>query len=377
MIYFDNAATAKPNDKALARASAFLSENYYNPSALYKEGFALQTEIKSAREKILSFVADPHVFELIFTSGGTESDNTAIFGYARRGNAVTTAGEHSAVTESFKELKNRNLAETRIAPLKSCGRVDEEALLSLVDDKTSFVSVMHVNNETGAINDVVRLARLVKQKNPRVVFHCDGVQGYGKIPFRLTPDIDLYSISAHKIGGVKGIGGLIRKKTLAFHPFVFGGGQESGKRSGTENVYAIKVFEYAAEEKFRTLSDDYKRLSEYKALLCELLDKEIFRVLSGDRSSPYITSVSACGLRGEVLLHVLDDRGVIVGTGSACSTNSKTRFSRVILACGHDEKTADGVLRLSFSPETTLKEIEQGAFVLNEAANELKKRTGV
>lgn len=374
MIYFDNAATTKPNERAVERASAFLTERYHNPSALYKEGFAVQGELKKARSALLSHVADERNFELIFTSCGTEADNQAIFGFGRRGNVVVTAGEHSAIEASVTELKNRGIAEPRFAPLESDGRVNVEKLLSFVDEKTSLVSVIHVNNETGAINDINEIARLVKRKNPRAIFHSDGVQAYGKLPFRLGAEIDLYSVSAHKIGGLKGTGALIKRKSLAIRPYIFGGGQESGGRSGTENVFGIKTFEYAAEEKFKTLKEDCERLQEYRERLWAGLDKSVYARLSALDGSPYILSVSAVGLRGEVLLHMANDEGLLVGTGSACSSNSKTRYSRVILACGKDEKTADGVLRLSFSPETTAEEVENAIEILNRIGLALKKK---
>ena len=373
MIYLDNAATTKPSLTAFERATAYVTEKFYNPSAMYNEGFALQGELKKARSVLLSKAADETAFELVFTSCGTESDNQAIFSFARRGNAVTTLGEHSAVSASFAELKNRGV-ETRFAPLQADGGVDVEKLLSLVDEKTSFVSVMHVNNELGSINDINRIARLIKQKNPRIIFHSDGVQAYGKIPFRLSKDVDLYSISAHKIGGLKGVGALIKRKTLVLPPYVIGGGQESGKRSGTENVFGIKQFEYAAMEKFQTLQADFERLKTLRELLWELLDKSVYVRLSSKEGSPYILTVSAVGLRGEILLHMANDKGLIVGTGSACSSNAKTRYSKVVLACGYANEVADGVLRLSFSPSTTKEEIESAAQILNELALELKNR---
>lgn len=372
MIYLDNAATTKPNLTALKQAETFLSERYFNPSALYKEGFALQTEIKKARAEIVSFIADPTQFDLVFTSGGTEADNTAIFGYGKRGNIVITAGEHSAILSSANALKNRGI-EVRIAPLKEDGCVDETALLSLVDEKTSLVSVMHVNNETGAINDILKIAEAVKKKNSRAVFHSDGVQAFGKIPVRLGKQIDLYSVSAHKIGGVKGVGAIVYRKQLPFQPFVFGGGQESGRRSGTENVFGIMDFYYATKERFGVWREAYQRVSAYKTMLANGLDKEIYSVFSLD-GSPYILSVSAVGLRGEVLMHMLNDQGLIVGTGSACSSNEKARYSRVILACGKDEKTADGVLRISFSPENTEEEIVSAIRILNETGKALKEK---
>ncbi len=374
MIYLDNAATTKPSLSAFECAQEYVTEKFYNPSALYKEGYAMQGELKKARSALLSKIADESFFELVFTSCGTESDNQAIFSFARRGNAVTSAGEHSAVSASFNELKNRGIAEPRYAPLLKDGRVDVEKLLTLVDDKTSFVSVMHVNNEIGAINDVNAIAKRVKQKNSRVIFHVDGVQAYGKIPFRLAKEVDLYSISAHKIGGLKGIGALIKRKSLVLPPYIIGGGQEAGRRSGTENTFAVKQFEYAAEEKFTTLKEDYARLITYRERLWGLLDKEVYIRLSAEGSTAYILSISAVGLRGEVLLHMADDKGLIIGTGSACSSNAKTRYSKVILACGYDEKTADGVLRISFSPQTTEQEIEDAAKILNEIGKDLQRR---
>ena len=374
MIYLDNAATTKPNERALSRAAAYLTEKWQNPSGLYRAGLSLQGELKEARSALLSPVADETLFTLTFTSCGTEADNQALFGYGRRGNVVTTAGEHAAVASAAAELKNRGV-EVRFAPLNGDGSVNAEALLSLVDDKTSLVSVIHVNNETGAINDVNGLAKAVKAKSPRALFHSDGVQAYGKIPFRLSREIDLYAVSAHKIGALKGTGALIRKKSLSVRPYIFGGGQEGGERSGTENVFGIKVFAYAAEEKFRTLKEDFTRLRAEREALWNALDKDIFVRISPEEGSPYILSVSAPGLRGEVLLHMADDRGLVVGTGSACSSNAKHRYSRVILACGADERTADGVLRLSFSPQTTAEERAAAADILNAAARELKEKT--
>lgn len=374
MIYLDNAATTKPLAEAFERARVYAAEKFYNPSGLYNEGYALQGELKAARSALLSKIADENAFELVFTSCGTESDNQAIFSFAKRGNAVTTQGEHSAVAATFAELKNRGVAEPRFAPLQQDGRVDVEKLLALVDDKTSFISVMHVNNELGSINDINAIAKLVKQKNPRTIFHSDGVQAYGKIPFRLAREVDLYSVSAHKIGGLKGVGALIKRKSLTLPPYLIGGGQESGKRSGTENTLGIKQFEYAAQAKFANLQKDFERICSYREKLWETLDQSVYARLSPKDGTPYILTVSAVGLRGEILLHMANDKGLIVGTGSACSSNAKSRYSRVVLACGYDTKTADGVLRLSFSSETTEEEIMQAAGILNEIGRDLKRR---
>ncbi len=366
MIYLDNAATTRPSDGALARAAHYLTECYYNPSALYHGGAEAARLIRDARGFLLEQIADPALFSLIFTSCGTESDNQAIFSAARRGNAVTTMGEHSAVFESYKELKNRGV-ETRFAPLNKDASVDVDALLSLVDEKTSLVSVIHVSNETGAVNDIADIARRVKQKNPRAVFMSDGVQAYGKLAFRLTKDIDLYSVSAHKIGALKGTGALLRRKGYsALSAYLHGGGQENGLRSGTENVYGIACFYYAAQEKFASLEKDAARIAAMREQLWSLLDKQLFVRISPEGGSPYILTVSAPGKRGETLQRMLWDLGVAVGTGSAC--NSKKPHSRVLEACGYDGKILDGVVRVSFCPSNTMEEVQAAARAMNEAA---------
>jgi cysteine desulfurase len=246
--------------------------------------------------------------------------------------------------------------------------------LELIDEKTTFVSVMHVNNEMGAINDINAIAKLVKQKNPRIIFHSDGVQAYGKIPFRLGKEVDLYSISAHKIGGLKGVGALIKRKSLVLPPYLIRGGQEGGRRSGTENTFGIMQFSYAAEEKYKTLRDDNARISTYREKLWSALDKDVYVRLSAESATPYILTVSALGVRGAILQQMADDNGLLIGTGSACSSNSKLRYSKVVLACGYDEKIADGMLRISLSSETTEEEIDKAAEILNNVGRELKKR---
>lgn len=373
MIYLDNAATTVPDEGAVNAALAYLKPyGCLNPSALYRAGFEAHKAIDEARRVLLSFVAPQGGFELVFTGSGSEADNQAIFSSAKRGNFVTTSGEHAAIYNSAKELEKRGV-EVRFAPLNSDGSVNAEALLKLVDDKTSLVSVIHVNNETGAVNDIAALAARVKKTNAGTIFHSDGVQAFGKIPFALTKDIDLYTVSAHKIGGIRGAAALIRRKGAKLLPYIFGGGQENGLRSGTENTFAIKQFEFAAQKKFASLKEDFSRIQGYNGKLRQGLDSSIFEILSAENASPYILSVSAKGLRGEVLLHMLDDAGLMVGTGSACS--SKSRFSRVIMACGLDEKRADGVLRLSFASSTTGDEVTSAIEILNKTAAALAERT--
>ncbi len=372
MIYFDNAATTRPDGEALQKAAQFTTELYFNPSAKYGGGFAVSKQMNAMREALLAHLNAVGKYDLIFTSCGTEADNQAIFSCGKRGNVVTTAGEHAAVYSACNELKNRGV-EPRFAPVERDGSVKIESILSLVDEKTSLVSVVHVNNETGAVNDIAAIAKAVKAKNPRTVFHSDGVQAFGKIPFAPPPEVDLYSVSAHKIGGLKGTGGLFKRKGLALSPHIYGGGQENGQRSGTENTFGIAVFAYAAEKKFKTLKEDEIRLKTYREMLFSALDGEIFVRLSPENGSPYLLTVSAVGMRGEVLERMLWDRGLCVGTGSACS--SKHRFSRVMTACGYGERVLDGVLRMSFSPATTEEEIKEAAALLNSTAKEFQRNT--
>ena len=372
MIYFDNAATTKPDGECLKWAEKYLYNDFYNPSALYVEGYNINLELREARKNILSDIADSEKFELVFTSCGTEADNMAVFGGGRRGNVVTTAGEHSAVFSAVNELKQRGL-EVRLANLNPDGSVNLEHLLSLVDGKTSLVSVIHVNNETGAVNDIVKISAAVKAKNAYALFHSDGVQAFGKIPFKLTGNIDMYSVSAHKIGGIKGCGALIKRKNLVIKPQIFGGGQEKGLRSGTENVFGIKIFEYAAAKKCAAINENYVKASKIKSAFLGGLDSGLFTVISGENSSPYIVCLAADGVRGETVLHEANDAGLIIGTGSACSSNEKKRFSRTILACGIDENLADGVLRISFSPENSVEEAESAAKLLNKIVSNRKR----
>lgn len=370
MIYLDNAATTAPSLTAIEKAMAYNLDNYFNPSALYSGGLNCARAIKTARENILKCLGASANFELIFTSCGSESDNTAIFCSVKRGNFVTTKGEHSAVYKSFLELKNKGY-NVQFIDLNIDGTVNTDKLYEhLKTNMVDFVSIVHVNNETGGINDVNEIAKNIKQINKKTVVHVDGVQAFGKIPFRLSNDVDLYSISAHKINGLKGVGALIKRKNLNLTPLIFGGGQESGYRSGTENVFGIKVFEYVSEEKYKNINENFNKVKVLKSIFSNNLNKSLFTTISNEAGSPYILTISAKGLRGEVIMHTLENLGVIVGNGSACS--SKNRFSRVIEACGYDKDVLDGVIRISFSPENTEEEMITASNALNQTVINLK-----
>ena len=365
-IYLDNAATTKPDSEILAAAVSYAENGgFYNPSALYKCGRFAKSELEKARAEILSFF--PSGYELVFTSCGSEADEQAIFSFAKHGNAVTSVGEHAAVINSFSVLK-QNGTEVRLAPLTEGGAVNADELLKLVDDKTAFVSVMHVNNETGAINDVSAIAKAVKAKNPRVIFHSDGVQAFLKIPQKISSYVDLYSVSAHKICALKGVGALVYKKGLALKPVIYGGGQEKGLRSGTENTFGIKVFADCAK-KYADVKQNYECALNLKNLFLSERSPDI-KVISPENSAPYVISISGAGVKGEIMQRVLDDEGLIVGTGSACS--SKIGVSRVISACVKDGKIAQGALRISLIFTTTEDEIVYCARKINECYLKLK-----
>ncbi len=369
IIYLDNGATTKPFKDSIEFANTYINDNYFNPSAVYHEGIMVANELKSAKNSFNKIIGDN--FNVLFTSCGTESDNTAIFSYSKRGNIVTTLAEHSAVHAPFTFLKNQGL-DVRFAKINLDGSVNIEHLLSLIDKNTTFVSIIHVNNETGAINDINKIAKLIKDINKNVIFHSDGVQAFMKIPYLISNDIDLYSVSAHKINAIKGVGALfVNKRIKNLKPLILGGGQENGLRSGTENVFGIKVFEHATCSHFKTFNDDYNKVTLLKDTLIKNLNSDLFKVISSNNSSPYIVSLSAVGLKGEVLMHKLEENGIIIGTGSACS--SKNSHSRTLKEAGHSNEVLDGVIRISFSSETTLDEVNYLVEKLNENAISLKR----
>lgn len=367
IIYLDNAATTKPDAAKLRAAVDYCNEYYFNPSTLYRGGRKVSADMTEWKNTLLGNYSGK---KIIFTSCGTEADNTAVFGFSKHGNVVTTMGEHPAVYNAFMKLKEKG-TDVRVARLMQGGGVDVADLLSKVDSNTSFVSVVHVNSETGAINPINEIASSVKKINPKCVFHSDGVQAFGKLNIRLSHNVDLYSVSAHKIGGLKGTGGLIAESTLNVPPLIVGGWQENGQRSGTENVLGIKLFADVYREKIADIADNMEYVKSLNGLVCDTIDKSLFRILSPQVSSPYIVTLSAMGLRGAVLQNMLDDEGILVGTGSACS--SKKPFSRIISSFEADPHILHGVIRLSFTSYTKTDDVKFAVNRLNYNALKLKE----
>ena len=359
MIYFDNAATTPIIDECIEIVTRYDSQCFFNPSARYAPSIETLREIEKARERIAN-VLNCKSSEFFFTSSGSESDNWAIKCTIKRptDRLIVSEAEHPAVYNTALYLKNKGF-DVQFCKVDGSGRVDEDSLLSLLTPNTKLVSIMHVNNETGAINDIQRLVAIVKSKT-KAYFHSDGVQAFGKINVDVEDlGVDMYSVSGHKIHAPKGIAGLYIKKGVSIDSLIHGGGQESGMRSSTENVSGIIAFAKAVEIAKNTLKTSQEKVcvikNYIKSALSESFSDDILWI-TPNNSSPYILYLSLKRIRGEVLLHTLESEGIYVSTGSACS--SKKGISRLGEAIGLKEDFREGTLRLSFSKFSTIEEAE-------------------
>ena len=374
MIYLDNAATTKMTEGSLRVLKEANEERWFNASALYKEASEESRRIREAREA-LSAALRAGGGELYFLSGGTEADNTALLCTRKpKGSRVIVGeGEHDAVINPAKVLKEQGF-DVVFAPIKPDGGVDEEKFAELLTPDVSLVSVMHVSNETGALNDVAKLVRMTQKASPKAVFHSDGVQAFGKVKVDLRAlGVDLYTVSGHKIGAPKGIGALYVAKGAPVRPLVYGGGQEKGFRSGTENGPAIEAFAVAAETAVRDLSANCSKKRDYiEHLAKDIADAvpDTVFVTDRERSAPHILTVAFAGVRGEVLLHALDARGIMVGVGSACSSHRESRFKSLL---GLDEAHRDGIVRFSVSERNDIDEVPVVVQALKEETEKLRK----
>lgn len=375
MIYFDNAATTRVTPEAAQTVFKYLTEKYYNPSAMYHEALDVKNDLENARSVILNQIGGEG--KLYFTSGGTESDNLAFFGTKKKRNSrvIISAVEHAAVYQSAMSLKQAGF-DVCVAPVDGSGKIDVEAFSELLNADTSFVSVIHVSNETGAVNDIGELARLTKRVAPRALFHSDGVQAGGKIKIDLKSiPVDLYSLSAHKIGAPKGTGALYAAKGVHLNPIIVGGGQEDGVRSSTENTAGIMAFATAFAAAVPLIEKSAERLRAIAAYLRKRLGAfDDVMVISPEDGSPYILSFASASVRGEVIEHALEREGVLVGTGSACSSNKSTR--RIPEALNLQGKYASGMVRLSFSRFSSMAEAEEFADKFEKVYKELKRHVG-
>ncbi|MDO4175925.1 MAG: cysteine desulfurase family protein [Bacillota bacterium] len=381
MIYLDNSATTKQYDEVTEAMLRFMKQDFGNPSALYQLGIDAEKAIKNARGQVLDAAGPGGNRDVVFTSGGTEADNMAIFGAVeslkRQGNRiVTTEVEHPAVLECCSRLEKEGFEVVRVGVDRQC-RLNMEQLENAINDRTILVTMMHVNNEVGTIMPVDKVREIMKHKGAPGLFHCDAVQSFGKLP--LPGDADLISLSGHKIHGPKGSGALIisKGKTAAgrninIPAYIVGGGQESGRRSGTENVPAIIGLGTAAEMSSREDADSFRALRERLAegLKEKIEDIEINTPM--DESCPSVLSISFRGTRGEVLLHTLEQDEIFVSTGSACSSNKKGQ-SHVLMAMGLKDKEIEGTLRFSLGRFNTEEDIDTAIEKTAEAVKRFRR----
>lgn len=372
--YFDNSATTKPAPEAVDAMVTVLTENYGNPSSLHRVGDASAAALDSSRNSLArAFRCTPA--EVYFTSGGTESNNLAIFGTAmalkRRGNRiVTTCVEHPSVEHPIDRLEEEGFDVVRL-PVDEYGFVSEEDLKKAITKDTILVSMMAVNNEVGSIMPLKAVKNIIKRSGAPAYFHIDAVQAFGKMP--IVPKelgADLVSVSSHKIHGPKGQGVLYKRKGLRLTPYILGGGQEDNVRSGTQGMPGIVGFA-AAVDALGDMAENRAHVQMLRdSLLAQLSDLDRLQVNSAENALPYILNISLLGVPSEVLRNYLSEKGVYVSTGSACS---KGHRSGVLQAMGLPPERIDSAVRISFSRYNTQEEVDYAAQCIREAVNTLRK----
>ncbi len=381
-IYLDNSATTRVTDSVREAVDKTMTEDYGNPSSVHAKGVEAERYLRDAR-KTLAETLKVSEKEIFFTSGGTESDNWAIFGttaanqHAGR-QVITTAVEHPAVLMPMHALEEQGYEVTYL-PVDGTGKIRLEDLEAALSDQTVLVSIMYVNNEVGTIEPIAEAGSLIKKKNPRTLFHVDAVQAYGKMPiYPKRLGIDLLSVSAHKLHGPKGVGFLYIRDGVKIRPLILGGGQQKGMRSGTDNVPGIAGLAQAARDAFASMEEDHAHMLALKDRMIKGL-KELPDVVihseEGEASAANIVNAAFPGVRSEVLLHALEERGISVSAGSACSSNKKSTVSTVLKAMQLDRAELESSLRFSFSRFTTEEEIDVCLAALAELLPLLRRYT--
>ena len=377
MIYLDNSATTRTLPEAAEAAMAAMTGDFFNPAAAYAYGARTEKRVNEARTVIARPLKAKRE-EIIFTSGGTESNNAAIFGSLKgwRGpkRVITTAVEHPSVFEAVQSLQQSGDVDIVILPVNEQGYPDMNALRDALSEDTALVSMMHVNNELGTVTDLASVARLIRRYAPRTIFHADGVQAYMKVD-TVNLGVDLYSISAHKFHAPKGVGALYKRTGVRFAGGQIGGGQENNLRSGTLNVPGILGMERAVMIYEQNLSAWRQSMRACKRRLYENLMTIPDVVLNGpslDEAAPHILNLSFLGVRGEVLLHALEQFDVCVSTGSACAAR-KAGKNRILTAAGIIGPRQEGAIRFSLCPFNTLEEMDRAAQIVSEQVKFLRK----
>lgn len=377
--YFDNSATTRVFDSVKDIVVKTMTEDYANPAARHRKGMEAELYIREARAKIAKTLKVAEK-EILFTSGGSESNNTALIGAAlanpRLGrHLITTAIEHPSVYNPMEYLEELGY-EITFLPVDGDGHISLTELEEAVRPDTALVSVMHVNNEVGAVEPIEEISRIVKKKNPRSIFHVDAIQSYGKYVIRPKKQgIDLLSVSGHKIHGPKGVGFLYIANGIKVKPLIYGGGQQNNLRSGTENVPGVAGLGVAAEEMYKNHEEKVRRLMELKDYLTDRLqelDGVVVNSKKGEAGAPQIVSASFEGVRSEVLLHALEDKGIYVSSGSACSSHHPG-VSGTLKGIGLAPKYLDATLRFSFGMFNTKEEIDYCMEVLQGLLPMLRK----
>ncbi len=370
-IYLDNAAASKVDPAAVEAVEDCLLNNFGNPASPHSLGLRAEKIIKNARQ-LLAELLGVKSKEIIFSSGGTESNNLAIQGtaaaYQQRGShLITSAVEHSSVHNVFSELEKEGWEIDRLGVDKK-GRIDLKELKSLLRKDTVLVSLMHVNNELGTVEPIYQAAEIIKNSNQRTIFHVDGVQAFAKIYCNLKKSkIDLYSISGHKIHAPKGVGALFVREGIELKPLLFGGGQEKKLRAGTENVPAIAGLAVVLSKMKKITSAEDKNeilLKKRNYLLEKLKQIDSIHINSPQAGAPHIINISLANIRGETMVHALEAENIYVSTGSACTSGSAG--SRVLKACGLSKKRNLNALRISLSEEITEADLDKTVEVLQE-----------
>lgn len=379
-VYLDNSATTKPTEEVVEIMVRALRDFYGNSSSLHRKGVEVEKLVKNARKQVAkAFGAKDE--EIIFTSGGTESNNLAILGAVegnkRKGNRIITSRiEHPSVLNVFQHLETKGY-EVIYLDVDEVGRIDFRQLQDYICDHTLLISLMHVNNEVGTIQPIEEIGRLLQHMKMKPIFHVDAIQSFGKVKFDPSKlGIDLVSVSGHKIHGPKGIGALYIRKGLKMAPIVFGGNQETGIRSGTENIPGILGLGVAAAHAFQHLSEHIRHMRSLRDRFLHRVKNEIDHIkingLEGEGSAPHILNISFIGVKGEVLLHSLEQDGIYVSTGSACSSK-KNAHSHVLRAMGLKNEEIEGAIRFSFAYHNTVEEIDFAVDRLKKHVDDLRR----
>ncbi|MGB4439611.1 MAG: cysteine desulfurase family protein [Sedimentibacter sp.] len=378
-VYLDNSATTKVRQEVMDEITDVCQNCYGNPSSLHRMGLKTEKRMEEARKSAAKIInAKPE--EIYFTGGGTESNNIALLGHLvnfdEKSNVITTKIEHPSVYNVFKHFGNK--IQVKYLETDNMGRINLEQLKTLVDENTLLVSIMHVNNELGIIQNLDEITKIVRNNNKNTKIHVDAVQSYGKIKIDTNKmPVDTISFSSHKIHGPKGVGGLYIRTGCKINPMTFGGGQEKNIRPGTENTPGIVGFGKACELVYNNFQEEINKLYELKNKYAkrfaeEINDIKINSSLESD-GAPHVLNVSFKNVRGEVLVHYLENKGIYISTGSACSSKSKN--NRILEAIRLDKDYTDGTVRISLGYFNNLDEVEYVVENMKQSVEDIRKIT--